>query len=132
MSVKREYSFVYMGQEVHAGSKIVFRGEYFDIDGTRHYKEYWPCIFKYVEDGKFYIDVDGKLCYHKNLDRKIHRFMVLNGKKIANPATEDDVRAAFILLLIVMAATSIFKCNFAWWAFEIMIYYNYANSKKYT
>lgn len=131
MDDKREYSFMYMGQEVKSESKMIFEGEYFDKEGNRYYKGMWPCTFKYIEDGKFYIEVDGKLYYHKKLKNNIWRFMVLNGKNIPNPITEDDIKAARILLVLAMAVTSIFKLNFVWWILEIIIYLDYVKDKKY-
>jgi hypothetical protein len=124
---------MYMGQEVKSGSAMMFQGEYFDSEGRRYYKGMWPCTFKYIEDGKFYIEVDGKMYYHKKLNNNsIWRFLVLNGKKVPNPITEDDVKAAKILLIVAMAVTSICKLNFLWWTLEIAIYIIYANDKKYS
>jgi hypothetical protein len=132
MNNKREYSFMYMGQEVRSGSEIVFRGEYFDEQGNRYYKGYWPCTFLYKQDGKFYIEVDGKTYYHNNLARdNIYHFKKLNGKKMPNPVTEDDVKAGTILLLIIMAVTSIFKGNVFLWIIELIVYFNWVNHKKY-
>jgi hypothetical protein len=111
---------------------MIFSGEYFDKEGNRYYKEYWPCIFKYIDGDKFYIEVDGQLYYHQNLKKNIRRFMVLNGNKIPNPATKDDITTATIFLIIVMAVTSIFKCNFLLWALELFVYFNYIIDKKYT
>ena len=132
MSVERRHSFMYMGQKVQSGSRMIFQGEYFDLDGGRHYKEMYPCTFKYVEDGKFYIEVDGKLYYHKKLNyNSIHYFVELNGKKIPNPVTEDDVKAGTIFLIFIMAITSIFKGAIILWIFELIFYFVWANSKKH-
>ena len=131
MDDKREYSFMYMGQDIKSGSEMMFQGEYFDELGNRYYKGYWPCIFKYVEDEKFYIEVDGKMYYHKGLNNNIYHFKKLNGKKVPSPVTEDDVKSGTILLLIIMAVTSIFKANIVLWIIELVIYFNWANKKKY-
>lgn len=132
MDDKREYSFMYMGEEIKSGSEMMFQGEYFDEQGNRYYKGYWPCTFKYVEDGKFYIEVDGKMYYHKGLNKNsIYHFKKLNGKKIPSPVTEEDVKSGTILLLIIMAVTSIFKANVVLWIIELVIYFNWANKKKY-
>lgn len=133
MGVNRKYSFTYMGQEVKAGSKMIFTGEYFDKNGKRYYKGMWPCTFKYVEDNKFYIEVDGNIYYHKKLNNNsIWRFTVLNGEKIPNPATEDDITVARIILILVIVGTSIFKCNIVLWVIEFIIYANYVKRKKYS
>lgn len=132
MENKRQYSFLWDGQEIHSGSEMMFKGEYFDNDGNRYYKGYWPCTFKYIEDKKFYIEVDKKIYYHNNLtDNNIYHFKKLNGKKIPSPVTEDDVKSGTILLLIVIAITSIFKCNIVLWVIELIVYFKWANEKKY-
>lgn len=132
MGNKRQYSFMFGDQEVKSESEMMFKGEYFDEKGNRYYKGYWPCIFKYVEDDKFYIEVDGKMYYHKKLNsNSICYFKKLNGKKVPSPVTKDDVKYGTILLLIIMAVTSIFKANVVLWAIELIIYFNWANHKKY-
>lgn len=132
MENDRKYCFVYNNQLVWAESRMMFRGEYFDLNGNRHYKESWPCTFKYVEDGKFYIEVDGKLYYHKKLNyNSIWYFIELNGKKIPNPVTEDDVKAGSIFLIFVMAVTSIFKGAIVLWIIELIGYFSWAKQKKY-
>ncbi|MGM9619670.1 MAG: hypothetical protein ACI3W8_07560 [Oscillospiraceae bacterium] len=132
MENKREYSFMYMGQEVKSGSVMMFRGDYFDEHGNRYNKGFWPCTFKYKEGDRFYIEVDGKLYYHKKLnDNSIYHFRVLNGKKIPNPITEDEVKAGTILLILVMAVSAIFKDNILLWIFELAYYFNWSYHKKY-
>lgn len=132
MNAKREYSFSYMGQEVRSGSVMIFQGEFFDDAGKREYREYGTCTFKYIEDGKFYIEVEGKLWYHKELNRHIRRLKILNGKKIPNPAVEDEIKAGTILLIIIMAVSTIFKANIAWWICELFFYFQWVNGKKYS
>ena len=125
------YQFNYGDKVVNSGSKMIFRGEYFDTHGERYYKSYWPCEFRYVEGDKYYIEVDGHLYYCKDLKRKIERFIVLNGKKIPDPTTEDDVKIATIVLVVVMAASTIFHGNFLLWIIELIVYFTYINKLKY-
>ena len=126
------YQFTYNGKTtVYSGSKIIFSGEFFDMNGNRNYKAFYPCVFKYLQGDKYYIEIDGKLCWCKDFKRKIERFTVLNGKKISNPITEEEVKFGTILLILIMAVTTIFKGNIFLWIIELIIYFNWANHKKY-
>lgn len=126
------YQFTYNGNTtVYSGSKMIFSGEFFDLNGNRDYKAFCPCTFKYVQGDKYYIEVDGKLCWSKDFKRKIERFTILNGEKIPNPITEDEVKSGRILLLLIMAVTTIFNGNVFLWILELIIYHNWANHKKY-
>lgn len=128
----RRYNFLYDGKIVNSGSEIEFFGEFFHLDGRREYGGVWsPCIFRYIENDIYYIEIHGELCYCKDFKKKINRFKILNGEKVPNPATEDDVRSGTILLLIIMAVTSIFKGNIVLWIIELVLYFNWANNKKY-
>lgn len=110
----------------------MFKGEYFDLQGNRYGQSFYPCTFKYLQDGKFYIEVDGKLYYHKNLNNNnIYYFKVLNGRKIPNPCTEDEVKAGRMLLILIMVVSSIFKGNIGLWIIELAYYFNWAYHKKY-
>lgn len=116
---------------VHSGSEMIFSGNFFDLNGNIYYKGFYPCIFKYIQGDKYYIEVDGKLYWTKRINLRIERFKVLNGEKIPNPITEDEVKSGFILLLFVMAISSIFKGNVGLWIFEIIYYLNWSYHKKY-
>ena len=101
------------------------------MNENRNYKAFYPCVFKYLQGDKYYIEIDGKLCWCKDFKRKIERFTVLNGKKIPNPITEEEVKSGTILLILIMAVTTIFKGNIFLWIIELIIYFNWANHKKY-
>lgn len=132
MEDKREYSFTYMGKEIKTGSKIEFFGEFFYPDGRRAYGGVWsPCIFKYVVDDVYYIEINGELCYCRDFKKKIHRFILLNGEKNPNPVTEDEVKSGTILLVIIMTVTSIFKGAIGLWIIELIVYFKWVNKKKY-
>ena len=126
------YQFTYNGDTtVYSGSKMTFSGEFFDLNGNRDYKAFYPCEFKYMQGDKYYIEVDGKLCWTKDFKKKIERFTVLNGKNISNPVTEDEIKSGRILLLLIMAVTTIFYGNVFLWILELIIYHNWAKHKKY-
>ena len=102
------YQFTYNGDTtVYSGSKMTFSGEFFDLNGSRDYKAFYPCEFKYMQGDKYYIEVDGKLCWTKDFKKKIERFTVLNGKNIPNPVTEDEVKSGRILLLLIIVSRKI-------------------------
>ena len=67
----------------------------------------------------------------EDFKKKIERFTVLNGKNIPNPVTEDEVKSGRILLLLIMAVTTIFNGNVFLWILELIIYHNWAKHKKY-
>lgn len=126
------YQFTYLKETVvSSGSKIIFSGEFFDSSGNRQYKYNYPCIFKYMQGDKYYIEVDGKLCWCKDFKKKIERFAILNGKKIPNPCTEEDVKAGQFFLIFVMVISSVFKGNVLLWIIELAYYFIWVNHKKY-
>lgn len=127
----KEYNFIYMGQEVKTGSKMIFSGEFFDLNGNRYYKSYWLCEFRCIQDDKYYIKVGGKLCWCRNFKKMIERLVVLNGKKIPDPVTENEVKSGAILLVLIMVVTTIFKGNVGLWIVELVCYFNWAYHKKY-
>ena len=129
-NTEKKYSFMYGQQIVNAESEVIFGGEFFDENNVRYYREYYIAKFKFLQEGKYYIEIGGKLCWCYNLPNKIYRFATLNGKKIPNPVTDDDVKAGRILLILIMAVSTIFKCNIVLWIFEIIYYIQWANNKK--
>lgn len=132
---EKEDYFDYDDIKVYSGSKLYIHGEYFDKDGKRDYKGYWPCTFLYTKGDDAYINLDGEVYRCPHIQSKISRIAKLNDgiseKKIANPATEEDVRIAKYALIAAMGTTSIFKFNFLWWILELIVYLGYTNKKKY-
>ena len=127
------YQFKYKDMEIPSGTKLTFAGEYFYLDdGARDYSGvHSPCVFKYFEDGKFYIEINGRMAYCKRLQDKILRILVLNGRKVPNPAVKDDVNIATIALIAAMAVSTIFHGNFLLWVLELVVYFVYTNKLKY-
>ena len=117
-------------QIVYSGSEVIFGGEFFDMQGVRYYRDYWLSEFKFLCNDKYYIEIGGKLCWCKELPNKIYRFATLNGQRIPNPVTEDDVRAAKMLLCLIMVVSFFLKGNILFMVAEVIYYLMWADNKK--
>jgi hypothetical protein len=113
---------MYGQQIVKSESEFIFGGEFFDLNNVRYYRDYYIAKFKFIQYNKYYIEIGGKTCWCNDLPNKIYRFATLNGNKIPNPATGDEVKSGRILLFLIMAVSSIFKCNVVLWIIEIIYY----------
>ena len=128
--------FIYNHEKIYTGSEIYVEGKLFDMNNELiEWVGHKSATFKYIDDNKIYLDVDGKQVYGKSDITKgrlkVQYLITKNGKPVPDPRGQEDVDLATIGLAAAMGVSSIFVGAPLWWATELYYYMKYRKKKLY-
>lgn len=139
MEDNKEYSFIYYGRTIISGDVIKMWGNFTNDNGDFIATEFCKEIkFLYVENGRFYIEVNGSDIYphahgvySSRFPINITRVVISNRHKVPNEMKKDDISIGWIAYIAIMAISTIFKENIGLWILWTVVFFVWRHSKLY-